>query len=206
MHVRRKRVVACNDPPDLPLESASHDGIKSNGNIFHVTGHLCEYVRNSLIAGDFPAQRPVTWSFDVSFDLRLNKRWSKQSWGWWFEAPSHPFWRHCNYWLGRTHVGTDSQTTQALLIDHTTWQHNFLFISCSPNYKLQSILNCCFGFALDAKLILQKLVMFLVLYHIWVWNRGICMCVIVHPRSHMLIVLKSNPWYNNIWLCLNVTI
>ena len=21
---------------------------------------------------------------------------SKQSWGWWFETPSHPLWRHCN--------------------------------------------------------------------------------------------------------------
>ena len=29
------------------------------------------------------------------------------------------------------------------------------------------------------------------LYHTWVWNRGICMCVIVRPRSHMLIVLKK---------------
>ena len=27
-----------------------------------------------------PAQRPVTRSFDVFFDLRLNKRLSKQSW------------------------------------------------------------------------------------------------------------------------------
>ena len=24
------------------------------------------------------------------------KRLSKQSWGWWFETPSHPLWRHCN--------------------------------------------------------------------------------------------------------------
>ena len=31
----------------------------------------------------------------------------------------------------------------------------------------------------------------LVLYHTWVRNRGICMCVIVRPRSHMLIVLKK---------------
>ena len=28
------------------------------------------------------AQRPVTRSFDVFFDLRLNKQLSKQSWGW----------------------------------------------------------------------------------------------------------------------------
>ena len=38
---------------------------------------------NSTVTGEFPAQRPVTRSFDVFFDLRLNKRWSEQSWGWW---------------------------------------------------------------------------------------------------------------------------
>ena len=43
-----------------------------------------------------PTQRPVTRSFDVFFDLRLNKRLSKQSWGWWFETPSFPLWRHSN--------------------------------------------------------------------------------------------------------------
>ena len=31
------------------------------------------------VTGEFPAQRPVMWSFDVFFDLRLNKRLSKQS-------------------------------------------------------------------------------------------------------------------------------
>ena len=43
-------------------------------------------------------QRPVTRSFDVSFICTLNKRLRKQSWGWWFEAPSRPLWRHCNFW------------------------------------------------------------------------------------------------------------
>ena len=51
---------------------------------------------NSPIPGEFPAKRPVTRSFDVFFDLRLNKRLSKQSWGWWFETLSRPLWRHCN--------------------------------------------------------------------------------------------------------------
>ena len=51
---------------------------------------------NSLVPIEFPAQRPVTWSFGVFFDLRLNKRLSKQSWGWWFEMLSRPLWRHCN--------------------------------------------------------------------------------------------------------------
>ena len=52
---------------------------------------------NSPVTGEFPAQTPVTRSFDVFFGLRLNyKQLSKQSWAWWFETPSHPFWRHCN--------------------------------------------------------------------------------------------------------------
>ena len=51
---------------------------------------------NSPVTGEFPTQRPLTRSFDVFFDLRLNKRLSKQSWGWWFETPLHPLWRHCN--------------------------------------------------------------------------------------------------------------
>ena len=50
----------------------------------------------SPVNGEFSTQRPVTWSFDVFFNLRLNKRLSKQSWGWWFETPSCPLWRHCN--------------------------------------------------------------------------------------------------------------
>ena len=37
---------------------------------------------NSPITGEFPAQRPVTRSFDIFFDMRLNKRLSKQGWGW----------------------------------------------------------------------------------------------------------------------------
>ena len=51
---------------------------------------------NSPVSGEFPAQRPVTRSFDVFFDLRLNKRLSKQSWGWWFETLPRPLWRQCN--------------------------------------------------------------------------------------------------------------
>ena len=51
---------------------------------------------NSPVPGEFHAQRPVTRSFDVFFDLRLNKRLSKQSWGWWFETLSCPLWRHWN--------------------------------------------------------------------------------------------------------------
>ena len=52
---------------------------------------------NSPVTGEFSAQRPVvTRSFDVFFDLRLNKRLSKQWWCWWFETQSRPSWRQCN--------------------------------------------------------------------------------------------------------------
>ena len=51
---------------------------------------------NSPAPGEFPAQRPVTRSFDVFFDLHPNKRLSKQWWGWWFETPPCPLRRHRN--------------------------------------------------------------------------------------------------------------
>ena len=51
---------------------------------------------NSPVTGEFPTQRPVTRSFAVFFDLRLDqqlrKRWKRL----WFEAPSRSLWRHCN--------------------------------------------------------------------------------------------------------------
>ena len=68
----------------------------SNGNIFRVTGPLCGEFTGP---GEFPAQRPVTRSFDVFFYLRLNKRLSKQPWGWWFETSSWSLWRHGNAWM-----------------------------------------------------------------------------------------------------------
>ena len=51
---------------------------------------------NSPVTGEFPAQSPVTRSFDVFFGLRLNKRFSEQWWVWWFQTPSRSLWRHCN--------------------------------------------------------------------------------------------------------------
>ena len=54
---------------------------------------------NLPVTGEFHnTLRPVTRSFDVF--LRLNKRSNKQSWGCWFETPSHPLWCHCNAFQG----------------------------------------------------------------------------------------------------------
>ena len=69
------------------------------------------------VPGEFPAQRPVTRSFDVFFDLRLNKRLSKQSWGWWFETPSCPLWRHCNVWC----------IMRLMSLDQCLWNTNLVY-------------------------------------------------------------------------------
>ena len=58
----------------------------SSGNIFRVTGPLTN------------ASDAEFWIF---FDLRLNKRLSKQPIGRWFETPSRSLWRHCNQQMNR---------------------------------------------------------------------------------------------------------
>ena len=65
---------------ESPLGLSHHTALSmmtsSNGNIFRVTGPLCGEFTGP---GEFPTQRPVTRSFDVYFDQRLNKRLCKQS-------------------------------------------------------------------------------------------------------------------------------
>ena len=53
-------------------------------------------VGNSPVTGEFPAQRPVTRSFNVFFDRRLNKQLSKRCRRWRFETPSCSLWLYCN--------------------------------------------------------------------------------------------------------------
>ena len=50
----------------------------------------------AICAGNSPHKKPVTRSFNVFFDLRLNQPLSKQWWGWWFETLSRSVWLHCN--------------------------------------------------------------------------------------------------------------
>ena len=66
----------------------------SNGNIFHVTGLLCGEFTSPRWILRTKASNEELWS--VLWYLRLNKRLSKYSWGWWSETPSRPLWRLCN--------------------------------------------------------------------------------------------------------------
>ena len=61
---------------------------------FYALPGLCE--GNPLVIGGFPSQRSERRSFDVFFELLLNKRFSKQSRCRWFETSSRPLWRYCN--------------------------------------------------------------------------------------------------------------
>ena len=64
--------IAHRTPTDARL--LKHMMTSSDGKLFRITGYLC-----GKFTGEFPAQKPVTWSFYVFFDMRLNKRLSKQS-------------------------------------------------------------------------------------------------------------------------------
>ena len=53
-------------------------------------------VGNSAVTSEFHAQRAVTRSADVFFDLHLNQQLSKRWRRWWFEMPLCSLWCHCN--------------------------------------------------------------------------------------------------------------
>ena len=78
----------------IPMQSTKFAWWRHQMETFFALLAIC--VGNSPVTGEFPAQRSVTQSFDVFFDLPLNKRLSKQSWGWWFETPWCSLWRHRN--------------------------------------------------------------------------------------------------------------
>ena len=97
---------------------------------------------SSLVTGGFPTQRPVTWNFDIFFDLCLNERLSKQSWGWWFQMPSWPLWRHSDvdeiFIIG---------CTASCHFDNFQWwkvhQYDDISISVRNSYANISKPECC---------------------------------------------------------------
>ena len=88
---------------------------------------------NSPVTGEFPAQRPVTRSFDVFCDVRLNKRLSKQWCGWCFETPSRPLWRHSDVVIRNRYK---SNADLSSIISH-------------PRYKMEIIFRPTLIFALE---------------------------------------------------------
>ena len=87
---------------------------------------------NSPVIGEFPAQRTSNAKFDVFFDLRLNRRLSKQLRGWRFETPSGSLWRHRNALIGSSTVvevlfgGKDEINRAPALLDKLASASNLL--------------------------------------------------------------------------------
>ena len=76
------------------LELSWYPMMTSNGNIFRVTGPLYrEFIGHRWIRLTNASDAEL-WCF--LWSLRVNKRLSKQSWGWWFETTSRSLWRHSN--------------------------------------------------------------------------------------------------------------
>ena len=91
---------------------------------------------NSPVTGELPAQRPVTWSFDVFCDLRLNTRLGKQWWGWWFETPPRPLWRHCDATRYTDGLGADRYPMRNVIVKFP---------------RLSKARNCCSGFTVTLR-------------------------------------------------------
>ena len=78
-----------------PCKNVPEHMTSSNGSIFRITGLLYREFTGHRWIPHIMASDAELWCF---FDLCLNKRLSKQSWGWWFKTPSRSLWCQCNAW------------------------------------------------------------------------------------------------------------
>ena len=109
-------------------------------------GGICSW--NLPVTDEFPAQRPMTRSFDVFFDLCLNEQMSEQSRGWWFETPLPPLWRHSNDQTGQANctVPKTAGTPPLKMLSTKCWPFclglNVLTKPCI--YKIETTVNKMF--------------------------------------------------------------
>ena len=122
-------------------------------------------------------QRPVTGSFDVFFDVRLNKLLSKQSWGWWFETLSRPLWRHRNVSF------TETETS--------------LWRNC--HYLLRGNFSFCVGHGIHVVCYIWQIIDIIVLLELLLGER----VVYLLDRCILKWFLASwNLWFSLINLCI----
>ena len=88
---------------------------------------------NSTATGEVPSQRPVTRSFDIFFDLRLNKWLSKQSQVCWFETQSCALSRHCN---GNK---TDDDYKMSMLLTRVVLLGLMILLKVAPAYAVNTL-------------------------------------------------------------------
>ena len=119
---------------------AVHMMTSSMETFFRVTGPL-------WVTGEFPSQRPVTRSFDVFFDLCLNKRLGKPLRRRWFEMLSRSLWRHCNemrHWFHYSEVHDFMAWNVSASLD--LWRGNPPVADGFPSQRASNTLNWKAGY------------------------------------------------------------
>ena len=152
-------------------------------------------VGNSPSTGEFPAQRPMTQSFDIFFDLRLNKRLSKQSWGWWIKAPSRSLWGHCDGQSAGLMITCSTKCyDQDLSTVHMIYATNFrVFFFCFGVLEMSMIM-----------ILIQTAVKITSIYGMWKHTLfGIKITVVV-PATKTERSSVWGPWYSQEKLAFNV--
>ena len=124
---------------------------------------------NSPVPGEFPAQKPATRSFDVFFGLCLNKRLSKQSWGWWFVTLSHPLWRLY-----------DDRFPHQLLHLHIMWSH-FLVRECEWMGPMNPLI-CIF-----VSLIMRVFARTRIEHNLWMESS-------LYTKAHIRVACEYRSW------------
>ena len=93
------------------------------------------FVRKSTGHRWIPLTKTLTRSFNVFFDLHLNKRLSEQSRRLWFETPSGLSWRHCNA------MKISRKTPHSTLVK--TWYGSSLMsVMCERSFAIAIIVLC----------------------------------------------------------------
>ena len=91
------------------------------------------------VPGEFPTKRPVTWSFEIFFELRPNKRLSKQWPGWWSEMQSSPLWRHRNVFTLQVPAPNDPKVITVLAAPNGVKPSAVTVLH-------QNVIGCCWYF------------------------------------------------------------
>ena len=135
---QHRHLISCSSPDDeSQLQDPTYLSVKCTWwrhQMEAFSALLAIRAGNSPVPGEFPTQRPVTRSFDVFFDQRLNKRLSKQSWGWWFETLWCPLWRHRNdlraHWKLKTYTSNPSGSENRIFRENGSIPRLLMTISC----------------------------------------------------------------------------
>ena len=171
----------------------------SNGNLFRVT---------------FPAQRPVTRSFDVFFDMRLNKWLSKQWWCWWFETPSRPLWRKMAQY--RISLTLESSVQSGPCFNTKRLSYEFRRSHCEYNPRGVCLVSgkndvsplviwncdCNNNKKIDRQLYICVFVCALIADSLWLSaignSCGICSCIFPYSIQMETVQQRKEPWHETL--------